>query len=792
MSETIIKKSSLDMYKNDMITYAIETNRRRSVPDARDGLKLIHRRILDAMFNHETCATSFIKSSAVIGTVMKVSHPHGDAAIGDAMKPMANWFEIMEPLITPHGNYGSMQGDGAAAPRYTEVKLSPFALDCVIADLKQEKNIVDWVETFDGRHMEPEFLPVAVPLLLINGCFGIGIGLRSEIPKHNLAEVIDATINLIKNPNADVVLIPDHCMKCEIIDTNWKSISNKGRGKYKARAVIDIEKVRDRYNLIIKSIPDRVFFDKGAPENGGVKYKILDMVKAGRLPQITDIQEDSHGNDMRIVIKLRKGSDPNYVREMLYKNTQLEDTYSVNFEVLNGLTPLRMSYKSYLQFFIEQRKMIKFVLYCNKLQTVKTKWHEKDAYIKVLESGEIDNIIKMIQRQSSINEQDNIEYLIDKLNITDLQAKFILNSSIKSLSMGYLNKYKKEAEELNQLKDIYTEKILNEDLILKEIIDELKYFKKKYGRPRNCKIIKKEDTFSVPKGEFKIVVTENNFIKKILPNERPGTSKGYKPKFVLRVDNTQNILLFAEQGKVFKLPVHKIPVTPKGDIGIDIRILIKGLTSNINKIIYEPLLNELSNKLRKYFITIVTANNYIKKLDVEDFLNVPLSGILYTKLNDGDYVKDIIISNNDLDIIIYSNKKALRVNMEEIPHYKRNTLGVLAMNTKEEIDGLSVIYPDSDFIVVITNSGKVNKFDSAGLLRSNRYKAGSSVIRLGKNDSINSIFGANDNNIITVTTNKSKFDIDVSELALGSSISSGNKIIPGKEQILKCELFKKN
>lgn len=798
--ENIIEKNCLSEYERGMTIYGIEVNHRRSTPDIRDGLKTVQRRILDVMLNHDQCKSKLVKTQSIVGKVLGINHPHGDSSVKDAIKPMSNWFETKLPLIYSESNMGSMQGDPMAAPRYTEIKISDFAMECVIGELDEHKEVVDWIPTYDNRNREPEYFPAKVPLLLINGSYGIGVGMKTEIPKHNLVEVLDATINLIKNPNASVVLIPDHCMNCEIIDTNWKSISNKGIGNYIVRGVIDIERIYDpkryprlgdHYALIIKSTPDRVFFDKGE-KNGGIKYDILNLIQNGKLPQVVQIDEDSHGDNMRCVIHLRKGSDPNFVRETLYKMTQLQSTYSVNFEALNGIELVRMSYKSYLQFFIEQRKITKFRLYCNKLERTRTKYHERDAYIRLLESGEIDTIIKMIRNQKgAIDDNATMEYLIKTLKITDIQAKFIMGANLKSLSKAYLNKYKEERDQLIKEEQGYLSKITNDDLILQEIIDELEYFKKKYGQPRKCRVISKSDVDNIPKGDFKLVFTENGFIRKINQNELVGSIKGDNPTHILKVENTENVLIFTNQGKVFKLPVHKVPVTEKGAPGIDIRILVKGLTSNIVKVIYEPVLKDLSKKLNKYFLISITAGNLIKRLDLEDFLNVSLSGLLYTKLNDGDYVKDIIISPIDLDVIIYSGKKALRIPCIEIPHYKRNTLGVLAMSSNLPIDGISVIYPDCTDVVVITELGRINKFNIAGLLQSKRGKAGSGVIKLNKGDKIHNIFGVNDSNVIRIVTKNNKYELKVSDIAMGSSISQGSKsIIDKRDNIVKCEVFK--
>lgn len=785
MSETILQKDSVGLYKEDMFRYGIETNRRRSIVDVRDGLKLVQRRILDVMFNDEPCATKYVKTAAIVGTTMKKSHPHGDASIKDAIKPMVNWWEISVPLIQTKSNFGSMQGDGAAAPRYTEIKLSDFCLDCVIGDLRKSKDVVDWVDTFDYRDKEPEYLPVAVPLLLIEGTYGIGVGLRAEIPKHNINEVIDATINLIKDPSAPVVLVPDHCMPCEIIEANWKKISNTGHGNYKVRGIIDIEQKGESSQLVIKSVPDRVNFDKGNAENGGVKYKILDMVKDGKLPQITAIEEHSRGTEMRIVIKLRKGSDPNYVRDVLYKNTQLEGTYTVNFEVLDGIEPMRMSYKSYLEFFIQQRMIIKFRMYANRMQEANTRYHKLSSYVEVLESNKLDQILNVIKKQKEINDTNLVETLIKKFDLTDIQATFIINSTYKTRSIAYINAYKREMAELSVKLDHYIDMITHDEKITQEIIDELYEFKKKYGRPRKCKIVRKKDINHIPEGVFNVVITENNYIRKLSTSDNILSIKSDNPQHIMQVDNAENILLFTSGGKVFNLPVHKIPITERNNAGTDIRILVKGLTSEIIKVMYLPKIKELSTRVKeKYFMVVLTENNTIKKLNLEDFLNVPPSGILYTKLNNGDKVVSVSVVEENSNIVIYSDRKALCVPLVQIPHYKRNSLGVAAMDTKEKIDGFTPVELDNTDVVVITGNGKINKFSITGLNISDRYRAGSNVIKLGKNDFIRSIHCVKDNDIIKITTKTDKIEIPVSQLQRGSSISSGDKAFNLKNDII--------
>jgi len=258
MSEKIIEVSSNTQFKSDYTRYGIYILYRRVLSDFRDGLKPVQRRILWAMYKNTKAVTSKVKSAAVVGDVMKLYHPHGDAAIYGTMKPMANWFETSIPLIDGEGNWGTFQGDQQAAARYTECKLSKFAIEEVLGDIIESPEAVDWSDTYSAATKEPDYLPVKVPLLLINGSFGIGLGMRAEIPTHNLAEVIDATLILMDNPNAEITLVPDHCMACEIIDTDF-AISCNGlfystESKYfKQRKWLDAREYLEKQKQLNKS-----------------------------------------------------------------------------------------------------------------------------------------------------------------------------------------------------------------------------------------------------------------------------------------------------------------------------------------------------------------------------------------------------------------------------------------------------------------------------------------------------------------------------------------------------------
>lgn len=718
-----------------------------------------------------------------------------NSSIYDVMCIFSRWWDCKIPLLDGHGNYGNMQGDGAAAMRYTETRLSEFATEAVIGDLRISQDVVDWIPNFDESGKEPEYLPCKVPLLLINGTFGIGIGMRSEISRHNITEVLDATIKLIKNPNADVVLIPDHCMPCDIVDTNWKRICNTGFGTYRCRARIDIETDKKGYPLlVIKSVPDMVtLFVAGANKDEGVIARIDEMIKEGKIPQIRDRWDESSKNEMRFVIQLQKGSNPSFVKEFLYKHTLLEKTFRENFEVLDGIKPLRMSYKSYLQAFIEFYKSNKYRSYYARLASVKTKWREKQLYLMVMNSGEIRDIQDKIRKRKDVSPEKNaefMEYLIKKFNVTDIEAKFIMHMDMMKTAEGYRRIYEADCKKYEEEIQYYLNKITNESLIEEEIIEELTYFRNKYKTPRLCRVIK--DTMEdVPAGDFLIVVTENNYIKKLNLNDNINTYRGDAPKLVLKVDNRDNVLLFDKNGKVFKLPVSKVDMCDKNSAGFDLRVMIKNCTSDIMTVMNESTIQKISKSTNKNFLTVLTSQGCIKKMDLDDFLNVPPSGIIYTKLSDGDFVKDITIIPNDFEVIIYSHKKAIRYGMDQIPHYKRTAQGVGAMSSKEPIDGISVILPSSQYVVVVTESGRINKFAIAGLPSKKRNQAGSSVIKLSKTDSIVNIFGVDDSMVIKVGTKTGMTTINVSDIPLGSSISAGQKMIPTKsDSILKVRVEK--
>ena len=784
MAEVIRQNTAHKQYIEDLALYTIATNLVRALPDVRDGLKPVARRILYTLMNDEKAVSpaTQVKSAAVEGTVMKKYHPHSGTY--PTFKTMINWFEIKQPMMIGQGSFGTVSGEVASAQRYTECCLSPFGLECVCGALYYNNEVVDWNHTYDNKHMEPQYLPVKVPLLLINGILGgIGTGIKADLPSHNMGEVIDATLRLIDDPNAEVVLIPDHCLPCDIIDTDWKNICNKGYGSYRARATMSVSHDKNDYPYItITSLP--------MYGTNNVVNKIDEGIAAGKFPQIIDVNDESKNDyGVRIVIKLKKGTDVNFVKEALYKYTPCEQSFRVNFEAVYGTELVRLSYKAYLELFIKFATDNKIKEYSARHYVVSTKLHKLDAFIKIVGSPDIDKIINLIKKGKTNSDNELIELLISKYRLTDIQASYIINAQIKQLSRGYLDRYKEEFNKLSKEESWLEGRIANDKLIKEDVKNELIMLRNKYATPRICNVIKVSNLGNIPEGTFKIIITENNYIRKIGENENVNVIKGDRPKFVLTVSNLENILLFDNKGRVFKLPIHRIPIMAKNEPGIDVKGVIKGLTADIISVIYEPTVTKLAALKQKVYIAILSKNNTIKKLDIQDFINVPPSGIIYSKINQDDDIVDTQLVSDNMDLILYSDSKALRIASTDIALLKRNTIGTLGMGGQHgPMEGMSIIYTDhknpTKYIIVLTESGKVNKFSVAGFERSQRNKAGSRVIDLGRGDRIKTIFGASDNNTLNIITTGSNISLPISQIQMMSSVSKGIKVTQNKTDVV--------
>lgn len=818
MAERIKEANVLEDYRTCKAAYGMFVNTVRAVPRIRDGLKFVTGRGLQAALelrafdnfkyiniryyytdNEEEkkklvrviSGNGEYKSARVVGDTMGKYHPHGDSSVYGNIKKMNSEFETNHPVFKGRGNWGNAFGDSQASMRYTEVEISEFAMDCVIGDLLDCNLVVDWKDNFDYKEKEVEYFPIKVGLLLVNGAFGIGVGIQCCIPPHNLGEVIDAHLQEFDHPELPIVLIPDFPSGCDIVETNWKAIANTGKGKFIMRSVIDIEEVEGHTCLVVKSLPERTFMNS-------IEDKIKGLIKDKKLLQVSDLRyikpRKGQKENFRYIIELKKGTDPNYVREFLYKNTGLQQTFSASFEVLDDTNPddihrVRLSHKAYIQFINEQMKLNKFRLYNFKIRDLRTKVHTREAFLNILQSGKLDSFLDIIRKQNTTSDDVLIEKLMKAIKVTPLQAKYIINIPAKKFSEGYLREYIEDNKDKADELEFYEARILDESLLVEDIKKELLAIKKKYARPRKSKVIKESEVNGIPEGEFKLIITETNFVKKVNLSDNIGNIKGDMIKTVMKVDNTQAVLLFDEQGKVFRLPIHELPLGDRSTAPIDIRTILKNATSNINTVIYEPILKKVSRLKVYHFITVCTQR-CIKKLDISDFLAVAKSGLKYTSLAEGDKVVDVSIVADGLDILTYSKNKALRMNIAEVPHMKRINMGMKIMDGPEPVEGVSVLSPSVTDIVVVTEKGRTNKINVLALPLSNRGKAGSKVIKLSKGDAIRDIHGLTADDTLKIVTKNETLELKLADIPEGSSISTGVqmiKVLQG-DSIIKCEL----
>ena len=779
MSELITPVGLAEQHYNDMKEYATYVQHHRTTPEFRDGLKPVQRRTLYAAYftNH---ATGNTKSMQIIGSTLGTLHPHGDSSVQGALYNMYNWYSSYMPLVSGQGNFGNTFQNVGASPRYTEVRLSNFTMDCILDELISCRECVDWTDNYDQSRKEPIYLPVKVPLLLINGSNGIAVGDRIDIPSNNINEVIDATIALIKNPNYKVVLRPDHCQSCTIVDTDWNEFSEGGPTNYVVRGHIDIKeydagkKYAGHTVLAIRSLPNETFLEP-------IIEKIEKMVKENKIIGIKDTEDHSTENNLNYYIILQNGADPHFIMNALYKNTALQTTCRINFKALDGnkseLDPARIvrySYTEYLKYWLDFRRMTKHRVLVHKIRNLKTRMHMLENYIDALEKGYADDIVKIVRSDSKADDDVMIEKIIKKCKVTDIQAKFFINCEVKKLSKGYLKSYKEEYAK--KIKDIDTLNniILTPGGIDKEIIRELKEIKDKYGCPRRCDFIKESAVTGIPEGTFKVVITEKGYIKKIGQNDLITRPKNDNISFVIEGDNSKNLIIFDTMGKMYNLPISKVPFADRNSSGIDIRLINKNINSQIIGVQYGPVFENTQNG---YLIT-VTRNGYIKKMLMSDFVAVPASGLVYCKVDPGDTVVSLLYSTDGLDTIIYTDKKCLRVSSEGIPLLKRNARGCIAMSSKRGvvIQGATVGAPQYTDIVIVTKNGYFNKIPR-DVIGSGRGKAGNNMIKLGKGDSIVKVYGCHENCILDVfTISGAALQVPVNLIPKGTSISTGDRL----------------
>lgn len=791
MAEQIVDVNLLDQSVSDYRAYAVYVARCRAVPDYIDGLKPVIRRILYCAA-HDFKNQGFIKTSAIMGEVIKSYNPHGDASVQLAIRNMINDFSTKYPTMDGDGSWGSKSNPYPAAPRYNECKISQFGIDVFLQDIYDDPKTTDWMNNYDNKKKEPVYLPAKIPTLLVLGQMGIAVGLKSSIPSHNLGEVIDTTIKLIHNPKADFCLLPDECMPCQILDTNWKEINETGKGTYISQGIIDIGEYRVKEKngkeevhqaLFVNSLPDFTFYES-------IRESITKAVKEKKMPYIVDLVSRTKtkatlknlkdkSTKFQEVIVLKKDADPNFVKEWLYANTGIRQTRQVGMIVLDRNKQLtRMNYRQYLLDFIEFRRINVFRRINSRIQYYNTKIRAYMPYIKLLNSKEFDKIISMIKNSKESERNIIKKFIEDKLRIDPIQAETIIELKFSQATKGYLMKKKQEAEEFMKIVENLRDILFDPRRIDEVIINEMLEIKAKYNTPVLRQIINKSQATGIAPGIFKLIFTKNNFVRKIGENEVLGSLGKDEFNFMTTVDNTDNLMVFSSLGRVFKIPVHKIPLTMKGGNGMDIRILNKNCTSNICCATGEMTLQKLNNSKFKNYVFVVSNNGYIKKIDISDLLQVPQSGIIYSKVEEDDYVKALLFGPDKMDLLVYSGTKVLRIPGKLIAKLQRTTKGARVSTSSSKIDGMNFLAPGITDLIIVTNNGYVNRIPIDILPQSTRGKAGTKVIKLNKGDEVKAILPCReDQALYAYEGGRTNTTINIRDIQVGSTISTGNKLM---------------
>ncbi len=723
---SIIPRSISTEMRESYLDYAMSVITSRALPDVRDGLKPVHRRILYTMQQMGlTSSAKFRKSAAVVGDVMGKYHPHGDAAIYDAMVKMAQLFSFRYPLAIGQGNFGSIDGDAAAAMRYTEVKMSPVAAE-LLRDL--EKETVEWRPNYDSTKKEPIVLPAAVPNILLNGTLGIAVGMASNIPPHNLGEVSAAINHLIDNPDASVedllqfVKGPDFPTGGVLF--GYKDILHAystGKGGVVVRGEAEIvEGKKGDFQIIITSIPYRV-------NKAEMIVRIADLVREKKIEGIRGLRDEST-KDIRVVVELKQGAHPQKVLNYLYKHTQLEETFHFNMVALVDGVPQTLSLKTILQEFAKHRQAVVRRRTEFDLARAKEREHILAGLTKALDH--IDEIIKLIKASKDV--ADASLNLQKKFKFSERQAAAILEMRLAKLANLERKKIEDELAEVKKLIAGFEDLLKSEKKILGVVKGEIADAAKKYGDERKTRVVKGsagiisvEDM--VPDEEQVLVLTAGGYVKRTNPDEFRRQKRGgvgvidldtKEEDFVttfLTTSTHSDLLFFSDAGKAYQIKMYDLPEGKRSTKG---KAVVNFLSITDSEKVTSVLPMRKNDKAGERFLVMVTKQGVAKKVDATAFHDVRRSGLIAIKLQKGDELKAALLVEKGDEIILASAKgQSIRFKEADIRPMGRTAGGVRAMRLGggDAIVGADVLQKGKKGLEVLALSrngyGKTTKTD---------------------------------------------------------------------------------
>ncbi len=727
-----------DEMRGAYLDYAMSVIVSRALPDARDGLKPVHRRILYAMYDMGLRPNRpYKKSARIVGEVLGKYHPHGDSAVYDAMVRMAQDFSMRYMLVDGQGNFGSVDGDAAAAMRYTEARLTDPAMEMLV-DI--DKETVGFKENFDGSIQEPKVLPARLPNLLVNGGGGIAVGMATNIPPHNLTEVCNAAIFLIDNWNRLNEITVDDLMKHikapdfptggQILGLDGvKSAFATGRGRVVIRARTEIQEMPTgkRFRIVVTEIPYQV-------NKAALIEKMAELVRSGRLTHISDLRDESDRDGLRIVIELKRGAYPAKVRNQLFKYTQLQSTFGVNMLALVNNGPRLLSLKQSLRYYIQHRQDVIRRRTEYELQKARSRAHILEGLLKALDR--LDGVVETIRKSSSAEVARN--RLIERFELSELQARAILDMQLRRLAALERQKITNEHDEI-QVRIAYLEDLLKHpEKVLSLIREDLNEIRDRFGDARRSEVIAGSDgSFNeedlIPNIRLFVTMTERGYVKRVpaktyraqhrggkgITGMKTGDADAVMDAFVCMAHD--DLLFFTNKGKVYQQKAYEIPDASRVAKGIPL-INIVQLNPNEKVTTIIPVHNW---EKADYFV-MLTEQGRIKRIPIEELNNVRNSGLIAIKLDDDDNLRWVKTTHGNEDLILVTEQgQAIRFHEDSVRSMGRAAAGVMAIRLDEgdKLSALDICREGAE-LLILTSLGYGKRTPLVDYSRQNRFGKG--------------------------------------------------------------------
>lgn len=777
--------------KKCYIDYAMSVIVGRALPDVRDGLKPVHRRILYSMYELGLSPEKpYRKCARIVGDVLGKYHPHGDSAVYDALVRLAQDFSIRNILVDGHGNFGSVDGDAAAAMRYTEARMSKIAVE-MLRDIN--KNTVDFMPNFDGEEKEPLVLPSRFPNLLVNGSSGIAVGMATNIPPHNLGEVIDGVVKIIENPDITipelmtVIKGPDFPTAGIIIGTSGiREAYETGKGKVTVRAKAEIEEEKGRHKIIVTEIPYQV-------NKAKLIEHIAELVKDKRIVGISDLRDESDRDGMRIVIEIKKDSNANVVLNQLYKHTKMQDTFGIIMIALVDNEPRTLNLKDILVHYLNHQKEVITRRTQFELDKALARAHILEGLRIALDH--IDEVIRLIRSSKTTEEARN--GLISQFGLSEKQAQAILDMRLQRLTGLEREKIEAEYQELMKSIAYFRDVLANEELLLKIIKDELLEIRTKYADARRTMIEKNplevdmEDL--IEEKEVVITLTHSGYIKRIQADTYSAQRRGGKGiqamttkeddfvEHVFVASTHSDLLFFTNRGRAFRIRAYEVPDAGRTAKGTNLVNLLP-LDSD-EKI--EVVLS-IKGDYDEGYLIMATKQGIIKKTELNEFKNIRKNGLIAINLRDGDELLKVKVTHGDAEIIIVTQEGyAIRFSEQDVRHMGRTASGVKALTLRDGDIAVSmdIVVPEQELLVVSENGyGKRTPMDEYGI----QTRGGKGLKTYKITEKTGKLVGARvvkeDDELMLINSNGVAIRINVSDISVTSRATMGVRLMRTLEE----------